>query len=292
MRSFAKKSLLYVFCLACSLPYMSEVACKSSDTKKISSKKKDPLKRKKSERGPSKAINDMNLAELRTEKNRLLGKADHESALRYIEKMIPLCTDPKELQEITLELADVLFKVQEYEKAQTMYADFVKFYPGSARLEEASFHAIESCCKQMLETDRDQTKTKETIELAQTFLARPLFTQYRPQVIKIAHDCNKRLWDHEEYIITHYLQRGKVRGAQKHIELLEKSLLPVLPDCELRLLAVQASYADATHQPQQAQEKRALIQAKLSQDPSLKQTPLVLAQASTGKENKPFTRRF
>lgn len=296
MRTITKTISLCGLCLATISTFATPKApaepTKNEATQKAPHKKKDSLKRKKKERGPGKAINEMNYQELKAEKNRLLSYKDDESAMRYIEKMIPMSNDPKELQETTLELAEILLRLEQYAKAQIMYTDFVKFYPGSSQLEEASYHAIEASFKQMLEADRDQTKTKETLSLAQAFLARPIFTAYRSKVVTIAHDCNARLWDHEEYVITHYLQRGKLMGARKHIDALEKNLLPVLPDCQLRFLAVQASFADACHKPKEAEEKRALIQAKLSKDPSLKQTPLVLAQASTGKQGKTFTQRF
>jgi len=154
----------------------------------------------------------MTFAELEKAKQGLLVDKSYDAAIEYAKQQVAIATDTEShlVPEILLEMSDLLYAKQDYDKAWRAYAQWVIQYPGankkistelqkmqpeiSAELtkmltlvsgssilsetellrsslsEHAAFRAVDAAFRCTQDPDRDQTQTHVTIELADKFL--------------------------------------------------------------------------------------------------------------------------
>lgn len=213
-----------------------ELSTQKKSTKKISRAKRlrDERKKKREQR---KTMSHKSYDELKKEKIAKVTANDKEGAIRYLEKMVPLCNDLNELKSIMLELADLLFDTALYGKAADMYHEFTILYPGSNEVEYALYRAIVSNFKLTLDAEHDQSKTLATKELAQKFLERgDLFTTNKKEVENILAQCDEKLLAVEENIMRFYIKRGNTKSAQRRLDNMKKEFLDKnIPDVTVRI---------------------------------------------------------
>jgi len=234
--------------------------CCTKKTKNQKTKGKRKKKKKKGKKQPVKSerktLSYLNYEELEKEKNRLLAKGYKEIAIKYLTKMVPLCTDLEALGNLMLELADLHFDIGQLNRAENLYTEFVRQYPGHTSTEYASYKSILCSFWATLDSDRDQSTTKETIERATTFLERKkVFRTYTNQVTKILTSCREKLLESEINIFNFYTKRGDYRAAKTRLENIEKEFLPLLPEKELLLLTLACDLAEK-------QQDQKLLKAK------------------------------
>lgn len=192
-----------------------------------------------------KTISTMNFEELKKSKEENVQAGDKKTAIKYLERMVPQCTDLDELKCIMLELAQLLYETESYTKAAKMYNEFTLLYPGSDEVELAMYKAIVSNFQLILDAEHDQTKTVETQEQAQAFLERPLFTRYKNEVQDILIKCEERLLESEINIFKFYLMRGNTIAANSRLEGIKKTYITKnLPDFQMKLAGLEQRYAD------------------------------------------------
>lgn len=180
----------------------------------------------------------MNLDELKQKKDDLITANDKLTAIKYAEKMIPMCNDLDERGLIMLDLADLYLDTGNLKKAESLYKEFAALYPNYKVKEEdltekALYKEIMCSFFSILDADRDQTKTKETISLTDAFLCRPVFTTYKKDVENIKKQCCRRSIDSEISIVNYYLHRGSIRAAEHRIAKMEQhfsSQIDFLPE--------------------------------------------------------------
>jgi outer membrane assembly lipoprotein YfiO len=204
----------------------------------------------------------MSLEELRTKKNECLAANNKKIAIKYLEKMVPLCNDLHELDQIMFELANLLCDLEQYAKASAMYQEYVKLYPSSKNAEEALYKAIKSNLQLISDAERDQTTTHETIELTDLFLTRPSFTTYKKEVTKIRITCHERLLEHELSITNFYLKQGKTRSARRRLEGIRKDYIPQFSAIEPDIICLEYELAQKEHNTEEALQKIALLEEK------------------------------
>jgi outer membrane assembly lipoprotein YfiO len=249
-------------------------------------KAKERARREKNKKPEKKVLRDMSYAELKEAKNRQLQAKDISSAIRYLEKMLPMSTDAQERRTNILELADLFFDNGELEKAGKLYNDFTQLYSGNSKVEYASYKSVLCSFYSTLSSDRDQTKTVDTIERGEKFLDRSsVFTTYTPEVQKIVTNCRKKLFDSQLGIFTFYLNRGRYTSAQKRLENIRKEFIPVLPEAEPHILVLEVDLAGKLHNTTLVAQKQAELATKF---PSYHQE-LVVAQT---KNTRRFLNRF
>lgn len=204
----------------------TEIKQPSADIKKD---EKSVTNKKKFSLFSNKTINNMTFDELKEAEEKLMKAGSTSSALKYLEKMVPLCNDLNELKKIMLELADLYFQEGNFEKAGKMYNEFTILYPGCDEAEFALYQAILSSFKLTLDAEHDQTKTQEAKDLALAFLERESFTTYRKEVKDILNKCEERLFEADFNIFNFYLNIGNYTGqyanATKHLDIIKKSYL-------------------------------------------------------------------
>lgn len=197
----------------------------TASKKNVRLRKKRPVLVDFSSQEREKLPYELTYQELHEKKNQYLLVENKEGAVKIIEQMLRLCPDMGALAELILELADVLYDDSKFESSLTAYKNFMEHYAGHQKFEYALFRAIQCSSRLVLHFDRDQTKTEETIGLAEKYLAEEDCILYRQEVERIKNDCLARLFASELYTVEFYARIGKVAVAQKRFAQIKEHAL-------------------------------------------------------------------
>ena len=203
-------------------------------------------------------------------------------ALRCLERIATLETDLNKLKDLRLEIADLYFDSGDLEKAESLYQDFLSLYPGSKAIEYAEYKSILCCFYQTLEADFDQSKTRQALQLSQSFLDKQQFKQYAIDVAAVRKECLSTLFDSEVNVINFYLDKNKLDGAQQRLATLKEQFSNL---AEKQPVLVALEYDLAKRQGNNA----VLAEKKISLEQIKAQSSPVLAQ-HTDKKN--YAQRF
>ncbi len=216
----------------------------------------------------NKAIKELTFLELDAAKNALIEEGDLLGALRYAERMLVVTTDLQQLKELRIEIADLNFDQGNLEEAENLYTEYLSFYPGSDLAEYASYKGILSCFYQTLSSDRDQSKTTQTVELAQKFLKQPSYKNYTDDVNVIKHQCVVKNFESELNVCNFYIEQDKFKSAEQRLtDLKEKYKDHELPFI-IQLVTVESQLAQKQGNNELAQQKHqelAVLNDKLAQ---------------------------
>ena len=190
---------------------------------------------------PKLTYTEMNFAELKEATQLRVEKEQWDVAIRYLERLIILCEDIDQKAELIIQLADIQLNQGFFDDAAAQYKEFIHLYPGNKHSEYAQYQCIVCTSKRMLTPDRDQTKTEETIELANKFLEQSTFTHYRDQVLQIQAVCYQTLGHSELNIGEFYIKQGNFLAAQRRLETIRDEWLPKAPEIELRLAQLEST---------------------------------------------------
>lgn len=188
----------------------------------------------------------MSFEELEKTKNRLAASGNLDIVIKYLEQMIKLCTDVYVIADLLLEMGDILFKNEQFKKAALVYSEFTILYPGHEKVEFALYRSIISSWNCCLSSDRDQTKTEETIVLADTFLISQQFIEHRDEIITIRMQCYNKLIESEFNTCRFYLQRGNFKAVKKRLGTIREKWLPIAPSIIATLLDFEIKLAEKT----------------------------------------------
>ncbi len=215
-------------------------ALPSKPPKKLSGSKRYYKRRFGSVKEKKKILRDMSLQELETTKNTLVAENNKEIAVKYVERMLKLSKNVNQIAKLMIELADLFFDIGKLEKAELVYAQFTLLYPGNENIEYASYRAILCAFYSSLDAERDQSKTHDAINRADTFLEREdIFTIYSNEVKKIRTQCYHKIIDSEMSICSFYIHRGSLQAAQLRLDDVRKEWLLKAPDIETQLVTLQ-----------------------------------------------------
>jgi outer membrane protein assembly factor BamD (BamD/ComL family) len=155
---------------------------------------------------------------------------------QVIERIITLTTDHDFIYPLLIELADLMFEFEDYKKAEEYYGQHAAMYPGGAHRDYVKMRQIESAYKQILDVHRDQTKTKETRKLIESYL--PTLKPENPnreKIQKILDQCLMILLESEISYINFYihkyhtLQQPKaLNAAFKRLEHINTTIIPFI----------------------------------------------------------------
>lgn len=240
--------------------------------------------------GERKTLTTMNFEELKEAKDRYLANNDKVGALKFMEKMVSKTNDLETLRTLMLDVADLLYEtrnqqVGNLDKAATMYKEYLTLYPGSAKAEYASYKAVICVFDRIGDYDRDQTKTVETLELAERFLEQTdLYKTYTQEVQTIATACKQRLFESEMNVLNFYIGRSRFTSANKRIETIRKDFAEKLDGAEQKILVYECELAQLQKNTQLFEKK----QLELAQKFPDFNKPVLLAQntKSTSFANK------
>lgn len=235
-------------------------------------------------KGLGKNINDMNIAELRRAKEFALLSDNKDSGIKIIDRMIIVSTDQVEIAMLHLERADLHFDIGKFQKAGKCYEEYLKMYPGSDKIDEVKYKSILCRFYQTLDIDRDQSKTKNTLALANEYLKQPdVFNAYKKDVKDIQKKCCKKLLESEIYVFNFYLKRGSTKAAQTRLDFMREHYLPSIPEVEPELLSLEIDLATKLGDIERIKNKKEELATKFN-----KEDTVIVAHA-----NKPnYAKRF
>lgn len=235
-------------------------------------------------KGINKNITDMNLVELGRAKEFALLVDNKDSAIKILDRMIILSTDQQEIAHLQLERADLYFDQGRFQKAGKLYEDYIKMYPGSEKIDEVKYKAILCRFYETLDIDRDQTKTKNTLALANEYLKRPeIFIKYQKDVKDIQKKCCKKLLENELYVFNFYLKKHNIKAAQLRLDFMRDHYMPIIPEIEPELICLECELATKIGDHTRVKEKIEELTKRFPQH----QTPL-LAQNKKPEYVKKF----
>ena len=195
-------------------------------------------------------ISYMTFDELIVAKEQAVKANKVDSVILYLEQMIKICEDATAFADLFLELADLYFEKQSYDKALRMYGEFVALYPGSNQIEYAEYKAILCSFLCTLDEERDQTRTEETITRANNFLEREnIFVEYSGKVRKILKQCYEKLTKSDLLICQFLLNqkasaRNNYANVDRRIEAIRTEYIPHIPYYELLVLQFEIEVAE------------------------------------------------
>lgn len=122
-----------------------------------------------------------------------------------------------------LRIADTYFKQGDplnLVEAQYKYRDFINRYPGSEQADYAMLQIAMCSYKQMEKPDRDQQKTRETVEKLNDMLRTHPRSPLRGEAETRLQEVTDRLARHEHIIAKFYIKRGSHQSAVHRLNFL------------------------------------------------------------------------
>lgn len=226
----------------------------------------------------------MSYQELEEGKQKLIQEKNYDVAIEYAKQQIAVATDTEVhlTPDILLEIADLLYAKQDYDKAWKAYAQWATQYPGANKIitseiqktqhilgteitkaitlvqgahqndteriictqsEHAAFRAVDAAYRCTQDKDRDQTQTSATIELAEKFLKnKDRFKTHRVTVESIKTACYEKLMASELSICSFYRQQGNHAVVHTRLALLEEEYGTKFPPTKNFVLAYRTNH--------------------------------------------------
>jgi outer membrane protein assembly factor BamD (BamD/ComL family) len=209
-------------------------------------------------------ISDMSFTELLQRKNELILTGDYATAIKYLERMLKLAENTEQIIYIMLEMAELFMQTGDYKKAEVLFCDFTRLYPGNEYAELAFVKAIECSWNQTLRFDRDQSKTEETVGLIQEFNSRKdIYSSWAiDRATKIKELCDQKLAQSSISIAKNDLGLAKYKEVHKRVDDLRSTVIIQLPDIEPQLLEIEIGLAQAEHHLELKEQKMSELQKK------------------------------
>lgn len=193
--------------------------------------------------------------ELRRAADLSLSLGWHDDAIRYLTRLSTETKSSQTIKNLKLELADVYFNQGALKLSADGYQEFLKLYPGDKQAEYAQYKGLLSNFYAMLQTDRDQTPTHNTIRLADSFLEKSnVYKQYNDDVRSIRRTCYYSLYDHEVTVFEYYMKKGSYKAAETRLAAIKKAYQKKLPSIEPQNLHLEYRLAVAKNQPVEAKK--------------------------------------
>jgi len=98
-------------------------------------------------------------------------------------------------------------------EAEVAFDDFLRLYPGDARVPDALFLKGELLARQVLAPERDQTKTREAIKAYSRFLEKEPASPRSAEATRKIKDLRRRLARHEVAVVSNYMARKLYESA-------------------------------------------------------------------------------
>ena len=105
-------------------------------------------------------------------------------------------------------------------EAQYKYRDFINRYPSSEQADYAMLQMAMTAFKQMERPDRDQQKTRETVEKINDMIKAYPRSPLRAEADQRLREANDRLAKHEHLIARYYSRRGSHASAVQRLNFL------------------------------------------------------------------------
>lgn len=208
-------------------------------------------------------IKELSFDELSKLKDYSVATADKDLTIKVLEQMLTSSTDQSKLKELRLELADYYFEKGTINKAGKHYTNYITMYPGSDQREYAEYKSILCRFYATLDSDRDQTITKDTLRLTQEYLnKKEIYPTYVQDVSNIQRQCCLKLYESEMQIVQFYMTQEKYNSAQKRLDYVKSNYLVLLEEKAEEIIQTEINLAYAKGDPVALEEKKKELAAK------------------------------
>ena len=231
----------------------------------------------------------MTLDELAPAKERYLKDGKKNFACSCLERMITLENDHYKQEALRLESARLCVDLEEFDKAEAEFKEFITMYPNSKDIEDAYLQVAHCALKETLTSDRDQTKTKDCLEFTSNYLENINHTKYKKDMQDIKQQCYQKLIENEIYVCKFYIKKGKCKGAQQRLDFVKKEYLPQLPSCEKDVLMLECQLAQKNNDHELYKQKDAELKEKFPEYQVAKKDQ---QQDKLKNKRKPYSKRF
>ena len=140
---------------------------------------------------------------------------EYRKANRLLEQILPTYRGKPQAQRIIFFFADSYFQTRSYNLAAYQYESFVKSYPKSERVQEATFKAAKSYYHQSPSYSLDQEDTYKAIEKLQIFINLYPNSQYNPEANQMISELQEKLEKKDFEIAKQYFTIRDYRAAIK-----------------------------------------------------------------------------
>ena len=139
----------------------------------------------------------------------------YRKANRLFEQIIPVYRGKPQSQRIIFFFADSYFQSKSYSLAAYQYENFIKSYPKSERIQEASFKAAKSYYFQSPTYSLDQEETYTAIEKLQVFINLYPNSEFTPEANQMILELQEKLEKKDFEIAKQYFTIRDYRSAIK-----------------------------------------------------------------------------
>ena len=140
---------------------------------------------------------------------------EYRKANRLLEQILPTYRGKPQAQRVIFFFADSYFQTRSYNLAAYQYESFVKSYPKSERVQEATFKAAKSYYHQSPSYSLDQADTYKAIEKLQIFINLYPNSQYNPEANQMISELQEKLEKKDFEIAKQYFTIRDFRAAIK-----------------------------------------------------------------------------
>ncbi len=190
-----------------------------------------------------------------------LCKADR--ALTYLKQIAAGSKDSETIERVKLEIADLLFDQQLFEKATVAYTEYLDLYPGSSNAEDAHYRKTVCLSKRVLSLDQDQAITREALALAESYVEKgSVYKKYTKEIETIRQDCYTLLCHSEIDTFNFYLKKESYDAANSRLVYARSQYVPKLPTLESDILQGECRLALAQGKTEKYNERLALLEKK------------------------------
>ena len=140
---------------------------------------------------------------------------EYRKANRLLEQILPTYRGKPQAQRVIFFFADSYFQTRSYNLAAYQYESFVKSYPKSERVQEATFKAAKSYYHQSPSYSLDQEDTYKAIEKLQIFINLYPNSQYNPEANQMISELQEKLEKKDFEIAKQYFTIRDYRASIK-----------------------------------------------------------------------------
>lgn len=190
---------------------------------------------------PQKNIKHMDIEEACNARDYYRSIQDKELLMKSLERIVALSTDYELTDKALLELADLKLQEGNLEVAQKLYGEYNALYPGSAERERAWYNEILAHYRHRTTPDRDQSRTRTTVNLTKRFLEEFSQNSYTENVRDIRRSCYKLLLKHELLNIQFYMHNYLYQENLKMLDAARRRLVYIAQEILSSLASEYAS---------------------------------------------------
>lgn len=162
-----------------------------------------------------KLLNSDNASEKYKQAEVFYNSGEYRKANRLLEQIIPVYRGKPQAQRIIFFFAESYFQIKSYNLAAYQYENFVKSFPKSDRIQEASFKAAKSYYYQSPTFSLDQEETYTAIEKLQVFINLYPNSEYSSEANQMISELQVKLEKKDFEIAKQYYTIRDYRAAIK-----------------------------------------------------------------------------